>query len=142
MPTGTVQFKVDDVNLGAPVALNASGAASVATDALTRGQHTVTAVYNGDSDFDTSNGTLAGGQWAVTFEVTLSFKSEGNAHSDLDFIVLMSPAITIPATVNYTTVDGTATAWSDFEAKAGTLTFLAGDTSEGFGVRIRGDADY
>ena len=141
-PTGTVQFKVDGVDFGAPVALGPGGAASVSTDALTKGQHTVTAVYSGDSNFVASDGALAGGQWAVTFEVTLSFKSEGNEHNDLAFLVLMSPAINIPATVNYTTVDGTATGGSDFETKSGQLTFLPGETSKGFSVRIRGDADY
>ena len=142
-PTGTVQFKVDDVNLGSPVALGAGGTASVSTDALTQGQHAVTAVYSGDSNFATGSGSLPnGGQWAVKFEVALSFKSEGNEPNDLDFLVSMSPAININATVNYTTVNGTATAGSDYEAKSGQLLFLAGETSKGFSVRINGDPDY
>ncbi|MBV8859392.1 MAG: Ig-like domain repeat protein [Acidobacteria bacterium] len=141
-PTGTVQFKVDNVNLGSPVALGADGKASVSTSALAEGQHAVTAVYSGDANFTTSNGSLFNAQWALTFSGLLSFKSEGDEPNDLDFGVTMSPACTLPVTVNYTTTDGTAVAPSDYEAKSGTLTFLPGETSKHVTVRINGDTAY
>ena len=53
-PTGTVQFKNGAANLGGPVALNGSGAATFATSALTQGSHSITAVYAGDANNATS----------------------------------------------------------------------------------------
>jgi uncharacterized repeat protein (TIGR01451 family) len=61
-PTGTVQFKDNGTNLGAPAALNASGVATFTTSALTSGTHTITAEYSGDANFNSNTGTLAGGQ--------------------------------------------------------------------------------
>ena len=45
--SGTIQFRVDDVNLGSPVAV-VNGSASLSTTALTAGRHTVSAVFSGD----------------------------------------------------------------------------------------------
>jgi hypothetical protein len=57
-PTGTVQFKDNGTNLGAPVNLDSSGRATYTTPALSVGRHTITAVYNGDTNFAASTGTL------------------------------------------------------------------------------------
>ena len=65
VPTGTVQFKDNGNNIGAPVTL-VNGVASVQTNALTAGTHTITADYSGDTTFNTSSGTLAGGQLVTT----------------------------------------------------------------------------
>jgi hypothetical protein len=54
--TGSVQFVIDGVNFGAPVALT-SGSASTTTAALGLGPHTITAVYSGGSEFDGSTGS-------------------------------------------------------------------------------------
>ena len=51
IPTGTVQFKVDGVNLGSPVPLNASGQASLSISTIAVGPHLVAAIYSGDSNF-------------------------------------------------------------------------------------------
>ncbi len=49
-PSGTVQILVDNVAVGAPVALsNGSATYTLNTAALSSGGHTVSAVYNGDS---------------------------------------------------------------------------------------------
>ncbi len=53
-PSGTVQFRIDGVNVGAPAALNASGQAAYATSTISLGRHTVSAVYIGDGNFNTS----------------------------------------------------------------------------------------
>ena len=60
--TGTVQFKDNGVNLGAPVVLSGSGIAQFTTSTLTAGTHAITAEYSGDANFLPSTGTLAGGQ--------------------------------------------------------------------------------
>jgi RHS repeat-associated protein len=51
-PTGSVQFEIDGINFGAPVALN-GGSASVSTQ-LAAGTYSITAVYSGDSNFASS----------------------------------------------------------------------------------------
>jgi len=61
VPSGTVQFRDNGVNIGGPVTLVA-GKASVTESGLTFGLHTITSVYSGDGNFLASNGTLAGGQ--------------------------------------------------------------------------------
>jgi CheY-like chemotaxis protein len=43
---GTVQFKVDGVNVGTPKAVNAAGEASFTTSTLSTGSHTITAVFS------------------------------------------------------------------------------------------------
>jgi hypothetical protein len=51
-PTGNVQFYVDGAVFGSPLALNASGAASISTSTLSASAgHTVYAVYLGDGNF-------------------------------------------------------------------------------------------
>jgi hypothetical protein len=59
-PTGTVQFKIDNVNSGAAVALVA-GKATFSTSTLTAVNHTISAVYNGDALYTTSTGNLTQG---------------------------------------------------------------------------------
>jgi hypothetical protein len=54
--TGTVQFKIDGNNLGAPVPLS-GGKAKIGPTALTPGNHTVTAQYGGDAGHSPSSDT-------------------------------------------------------------------------------------
>lgn len=57
MPTGTVQFEVDGVDLGTPVTLADGTASSSIDSALAAGVHEVTAVYSGDVTYaDNSQG--------------------------------------------------------------------------------------
>jgi CSLREA domain-containing protein len=63
-PTGTVQFVVDGSNFGGPVTLS-GGTAQTSTSSLTPLNHTVSAQYSGDANFDTSSGSLPGGQTVV-----------------------------------------------------------------------------
>lgn len=55
---------------------------------------------------------------------------QGTSSSSTEtFTVSLSSASTTPVTVQYTTVDGTAKAGKDYDAKSGTLTFPPGTTS-------------
>ncbi len=61
-PTGTVQFVVDGVNLGAPVTLDAAGsAASEMISTLAVGPHTLALVYSGDDYYKASTVTVPDG---------------------------------------------------------------------------------
>jgi hypothetical protein len=142
-PTGTVQFKVDGANLGTPVALNASGAASASTSTLALGAHTVTAVYGGDTNFNTSTGTLAGGQSVLpTVSITDTFKPEGDESNETSFGVQLSAAVNFPVTVKYATADGTAMSPSDYQAATGTVIFQPGESFKLFSVTVNGDTTY
>ena len=55
------------------------------------------------------------------------------------FRVSLNKASTQTVTVNYTTVDGTAVAPSDYTAKSGILTFAPGETSRDILVLVRDD---
>jgi hypothetical protein len=68
---------------------------------------------------------------------------EGNAGtSTLTFTVTLNAPSVNDITVNYTTSNGTATAGSDYVAKSGTVTFLAGDTSEWINIDVTGDTIF
>ena len=76
-----------------------------------------------------------------TLSVADASIAEGNSGtSQLVFTVALSQAAGGPVTVHYATGNGTATAGSDYEARSGTLTFAAGETSKTIAVTIDGDA--
>ncbi len=59
VPSGSVQFLVDNAAVGSPVALgNAAATYMLNTSALASGGHTVSAVYLGDGNFAGSKGSL------------------------------------------------------------------------------------
>jgi hypothetical protein len=60
-PTGTVQFLADGGALGAPASLS-GGVASLTTNGLAHGTHTLTAHYAGDVNFTGSTNTLSPNQ--------------------------------------------------------------------------------
>lgn len=143
-PPGNLQFKVDGSSAGiSPLALNGSGVASFSTSSLSVGTHTITADYNGDTNFNTSTGTLSGGQLVNSLPV-LSINNpaviEGNTGTaNCAFSVTLSAASSLTVTVNYATANGTATAPSDYAATSGTLTFTPGQTTQTITVVVNGD---
>src|SRR5262249_28052386 len=70
-------------------------------------------------------------------------KSEGNSGTTaFGFAVTLSKASTLATSVAWTTVDGTASAGTDYVASSGTLTIPAGSTSATITVMVVGDALY
>ena len=71
-PTGgSVQFKVDNANFGAPVALIAGSATSGSTTTLSVGNHIVEAVFTtSDANFNNSSDLLDGGQMVSAWTIT------------------------------------------------------------------------
>ncbi len=68
-------------------------------------------------------------------------QAEGNSGTtNFTFSVLLSAPSAAPVTVNYSTVDGTAQAGSDYQAVSGTITFAPGQTSRQITVQVLGDS--
>ena len=107
--TGTVQFKIDGTNLGAPVSLSGGRATSGAITTLTVGNHTITAVYSGDTTYASSTGTLSGGQIVNSTSASTAVTSSANPSASgqsVTFTATVSPS-TATGTVQFT-IDGTA----------------------------------
>jgi hypothetical protein len=84
----------------------------------------------------TSNSTST----SPAFSINSVSVQEGNSGTtNAVFTVTLSSPLTTSATVKYATVNGTATAGSDYTATSGTLTFSAGQTSKTIIVAINGD---
>ena len=52
------------------------------------------------------------------------------------FTLTLDQAVTVPVSINYTTVDGTAKAGTDYTAKSGTVTFAAGELTKTITVLV------
>jgi hypothetical protein len=75
-----------------------------------------------------------------TISISDAELTEGNSGtSQMIFTVTRSGDTSGPSSVDFTTVDGTAEAGSDYVASSGTLQFLAGETSKTIAVTINGD---
>lgn len=68
-----------------------------------------------------------------------SITERNTGRQDMVFTVSLSAASGKPVTVKYQTVDGTAKAGLDYDARQGTLTFTPGETSKTVSVPIIGD---
>ena len=69
--------------------------------------------------------------------------TEGNAGTKtLTFILTLAGATELPATVDYVTADGTATAGSDYAATSGQITFQVGQTTKTVAVTVNGDTTF
>lgn len=142
-PNGSVQFKDGGVNIGSPVALNGSGIATFTTSTLAVGAHIIAAQYSGGDTFETSTGTLAGGQ-VVRPIPTLVISDESSSEGDsgtrtMTFSATLSAVSNLVVTVKFATADASATAGTDYEGIIGTLTFNPGETIKTVSVKIIGD---
>ena len=57
----------------------------------------------------------------------------------MTFVVTLSPSAAVPVQAAYFTANGTATAGSDYQAAAGSLTFAVGETVKNVTVTVFGD---
>jgi uncharacterized delta-60 repeat protein len=119
IPSGTVTFLDGGSSIGSGV-VNGAGMATFSTSALTVGNHTITATYGSDSNFNGSAGTLAGNPQVVNkMPTTTTMTSSPNPS-------VFGQSVTFTATV-VPTPPGTGT-------PTGTVTFLDNGGSIGSGV--------
>ena len=93
----------------------------------------------------TSDGRMLGGGATATIPGPARFsvadaEVEEAAGATLDFVVTLGRARPVETSVGYATADGTATAGSDYTAKSGRLTFMAGETEMTVEVAVLDDA--
>ena len=105
---------------------------------ITDGQGAGTIVDNG-------TGVPPGGGTPDDDRPTISVGSDftvDEAAGTITFTVTKTGSTSLPATVSFTTQDGTAIAGSDYSPASGTLTFAAGETTKQVTVSITNDAIY
>ena len=122
-PTGTVQFRDNGTNLGAPVNLDSSGRAIYATSALSVGGHTITTVYSGDCNFAASTGILKQTVGRASTETVLTSSSNPSTYGQ---------SVTFMASVS-AVAPGAGT-------PSGTVTFKDGNKVLGTGNLVGGVA--
>ena len=118
VPTGTISFLDGGTTLGVSV-LDSTGAATLATSALTQGTHSITARYSGDGKYHTSTSSaLSQVVNAALVSTTTAVASSANPST-------VGQSVTFTATV--TPTSGTT-------VPTGTVTFLDGATTLGTGA--------
>jgi len=155
IPTGAVQLKDNGANLGSPQSLNASGVATLMTSSLTGGNHTITADYIGDVNFNPNAGTLAGGQ-TITNQPLISFSQSNylvnESQGFVRIVVNRSGDTTAALSLDYVTSDagasglcsalntGLASSQCDFTMMLGTLRFAANQTQQTLDIPVNQDS--
>lgn len=107
-PTGTVTFMDGDDTLG-KATLNSSGTATLTTSALSLGSQTITAIYSGDSTYNSNSASLT--QTVNSPLTILSLSSNNNpapSGAAVTFTATVSPEVsTLTPTGTVTFYDGT-----------------------------------
>jgi hypothetical protein len=87
-----------------------------------------------------ATGTITNDDPPPSISINDVSQAEGNSGTtNFTFAVTLSAISGLPATVNYATADGTATAGSDYQSTSGALTFDPGQTSKQITVAVNGD---
>ena len=118
--TGTVQFNIDGVSFGSPVPLSNGSASSGATIALTSGNHSVTAVYSGDANY---NGSTSSVLTQVVNKISTAVTLSSSAPYSAD-----GQSVTFTASVSPTIATGAIT-FKDGVTTLGTGTLSGGQTT-------------
>jgi uncharacterized protein (TIGR03437 family) len=142
VPTGTVTFLANDLELG-EAKVNAAGAATLAATAnqMPPGQNTVTAVYAGDSIYSSSSGTAgvtvnlpaAGAAVVPSVDPNPSYGQPNDANGPIwAYTVTLTEEAGVAATLTGFTIDGKAQSLRPFGSGAikakGSLTALINES--------------
>ncbi len=104
-PSGTVQFRDGATPITGCTAVTVSAnSAACMTNALTPGNHTISAVYSGDTSFNTSTGNLTGNPQVITGPPVVTptaglTRIQGNPASN-SVIAMVSDDVSVPGAVN------------------------------------------
>ncbi|WP_051486223.1 beta strand repeat-containing protein [Nocardioides sp. J54] len=124
-PTGTVQFTVDGADLGSPVPVSGGQATSPSTSTLNAGNHTIGAVYSGDT-------TLAGSS-AETKQLVVAKAPTATVLTSSGSPTVSGQTVTFTAKVDVVAPGaGTPTGGVQFDIDGdpyGTAVNLVGDTA-------------
>lgn len=125
--------------------LHGDGGGSVAgNDTLSGGAGDDVLVGGGANDLlDGGSGADvldAGDQTVAIDDVTVGSEGDFGSATTATFTVTMSRPSALTVTVDFTTVDGKATAGEDYFAQSGTISFAPGSTSQTITIDIVGDA--
>ncbi|MBI5475607.1 MAG: Ig-like domain repeat protein [Ignavibacteriales bacterium] len=91
---GTVQFKDGVQDIGSPVPLDAQGVATYSATSLSSGTHTITAIYSGTSNFETSSSNVI--SQVVNQGATVSILTSSKNPSEYTEAVTFKDSITGP----------------------------------------------
>lgn len=72
-------------------------------------------------------------------DVSLLDEGDSGSTTDMTFVASLSRPLTTDVELSYETIDGTATAPSDYTGTSGSVTIPAGDTTASFSVTVNGD---
>src|SRR5581483_8422445 len=87
-----------------------------------------------------ATGTITNDDALPSLSIAGATVTEGNAGTvTATFPVTLSAPSSTPVTVDYTTVDGSATAPADYDATSGALTFAPGQITKQISVLVEGD---
>lgn len=129
--TGTVTFKDGAATLGTG-ALNGSGVATFATAALTAGSHSITAVYGGNTNYNTSTSSVLtqviNAPVATTTSV-ISSSNPANESTSVTFTATVTGGATPSGTVTFK--DGAATLGTGTLNGSGVATFSTSSLAVG-----------
>ncbi|MGI8436352.1 MAG: Calx-beta domain-containing protein [Chthoniobacterales bacterium] len=86
--------------------------------------------------------TIVDNDTAPTVQFSSATYSVNENAGPATLTVTLSGASALPASVNYSTADGTATSPADYNAASGTVTFAPGETSKTVNVTINDDTTF
>ena len=126
-PTGTVTFKEGSTTLAATVAMT-SGQATFTSSSLSTANHTITAVYNGDSNYLTSSGTDSASPQVVNKDSSTTTVSSTNNPSESGQVVTFTATVTA-ASPGSGTPTGTVTFEEGSTTLAATVAMASGQAT-------------
>jgi uncharacterized repeat protein (TIGR01451 family) len=136
---GTLNFAAGDATKTITVAVNGDTAFELNETFLVNLSNAVGATLADNQ----GQGTIQNDDSAPTLAIDNVSMNEGNTGTTaFVFTVTKSGATELPASVDFATADGTATAPGDYAAGNGTLNFAAGDTSKPVTVLVNGDTTF
>lgn len=149
-PTGTATFFVDDVQQGAPVAVNGAGQATFTISTLTATNHTIRVEYSGDANFEAATNTIGQSvlQGATTTSVSSSVTPNSTYGQNVVFTASVVPVL--PATILPTgdvtfSIDGVPQLPAVALNGSGVATFSVANLTPGahtISVAYNGDLNY